>query len=85
MITYLGDKIMACCGRRLAAATPEQGLAVDGTAAPVGFRYTGPRTLVVRGPVTGRDYRFSSGFSLWVDARDARSFAGIPGLARRSG
>jgi len=66
-----------CCGRR--RVENFEAIALAATAS-VAFRYSGPRTLVVRGPVTGREYRFASGLRLLVHARDAVRLGGIPGL-----
>jgi hypothetical protein len=50
-------------------------------AAGAAFRYTGHTSLMVRGPVTGRNYHFASaGAVLAVDPRDAPSLAAVPQL-----
>ena len=47
------------------------------------FEYVGPTGLTVRGPVTGRRYRFAGhGAVAAVDARDAPSLAAVPRLRR---
>ena len=50
------------------------------------YRYVGATALSVRGPISGRLYRFESpGAVLVVDRRDARSLAGVPGLQPAGG
>jgi hypothetical protein len=73
---------MTCCGR-LRATLPGDAATID--TGPVWYRYSGTRVLVVHGPATGRSYRFAPGTALRVNALDARSFGGIPGLRRQGG
>ncbi len=84
---------MSCCGKsRAAARTPSVSASVPfapAVAAPVQatvqFVYTGQTRLSAEGPVTHRRYRFEApGAVVEVDARDAPSFAAIPGLKRAS-
>ena len=45
------------------------------------FEYVGPTGLSVRGPITGRHYRFpATGSTLAVDGRDAPSLMAVPNL-----
>jgi hypothetical protein len=45
------------------------------------FEYTGPTTLTVRGPLSGRTYVFRGhGAVLTVDPRDRAALAAVPGL-----
>ena len=47
----------------------------------VEFEYTGQTAMTVRGPFSGLRYRFPHpGARLRIDARDANSFAAVPGL-----
>jgi hypothetical protein len=46
------------------------------------FLYLGAHAMMVRGPITGRAYRFYHGMEVAVDARDAPSVAGAPHLRR---
>jgi len=63
-----------CCGRdRIQQRTirPAGNAALPPAPRGVSFIYTGTTRLVVRGPVTGRDYRFEQpGARLEVDPRD---------------
>lgn len=47
------------------------------------FQYTGATGLTVRGPITGRTYRFAKpGNAMVVDERDAPYFGAVPSLRR---
>jgi hypothetical protein len=49
--------------------------------AGVRFEYTGATGLTVRGPITGRNYRFNGpGEQVVVDSRDAPSMMAVPRL-----
>ena len=50
------------------------------------FQYVGATGLTVRGPISGRTYRFAkSGSSAVVDERDAPYFRAVPSLRRLPG
>jgi hypothetical protein len=50
---------------------------------PIAFEYTGATGLSLRGPITGRGYRFNGpGARVDVDARDAAWIGGVPNLRR---
>jgi hypothetical protein len=50
-------------------------------AAPIRFEYVGSTGLSVRGPITGRTYRFNGpGEQVAVDPRDAPSLMAVPKL-----
>ena len=50
---------------------------------PVRFEYTGATGMTVRGPITGRTYRFNGpGLPVDVDGRDAPSMMAVPKLRR---
>ncbi|MBS0448105.1 MAG: hypothetical protein JSR59_19405 [Proteobacteria bacterium] len=84
---------MSCCGRRRAPIdvrpagrpAPLAGAAAAPPAqAVVAFVYTGATRLVAEGAATRRRYRFEHpGVLVEVDARDAPSLAGVPGLRQR--
>lgn len=80
-----------CCGRhrnqlRAYAASrrsllPLEPSARHATPVAVWFEYFGRTGMTVRGPASGRDYRFERpGFQVAVDSRDVPGFAGIPNL-----
>lgn len=84
---------MSCCGskrRQLPArasaspnGTPQplHSYAVPRTTSGKVFKYTGRTTLTVRGPITGRMYRFSKlNLRIAVDGRDASALMGVPNL-----
>ena len=84
---------MACCGkgrsqfqtaaRTVPGANPTPVLRprVEMTAAAVRFEYLGTTALTVRGPITGRNYRFNGpGGQVAVDRRDAPSMMAVPKL-----
>ena len=49
----------------------------------VRFEYTGATGMTVRGPITGRTYRFNGpGIAVEVDSRDAPSMMAVPKLRR---
>lgn len=87
---------MSCCGRgsrspgtigspRESAPPPGgRGFPASQRAHPVVyFRYVGRTSLVARGPVTRRSYRFAGpGAVLGVDRRDAHTLVAIPRLER---
>jgi hypothetical protein len=62
----------------LVAAVPGPGMNPPGTA----FQFVGTTGLSVRGPVSGRTYRFAKGSSLVVDERDAPFFMVVPSLRK---
>ncbi len=70
---------MSCCGRKRAAASINR----SGAAEPrerVRISYTGIKTIMVRGAVSGQVYRFVPGGFAWVYGGDAVSMKEIPGL-----
>jgi hypothetical protein len=83
---------MSCCGgkrrhwnRESSVASSDMGVSL--TPSPEGpgvfFEYQGRTALTVRGPLTGRRYRFSApGARVAVDARDAPAIVGVPNLKR---
>ena len=83
---------MPCCGgnrrrwsRAVASATPlapaSPARVVDDSV--VYFEYCGRTALSVRGPITGRSYRFADpGARVAVDRRDAASVSAVPNLKR---
>jgi hypothetical protein len=77
---------VSCCGNQRASMRHEPG-PVGGREAtywspgPTEFVYSGQGRLTVTGPLTGIEYRFTSGAPpLRVHPSDAASLAGIPGL-----
>jgi hypothetical protein len=61
--------------------------ASSGAAKPVAqpgritFRYTGNKSLLVRGPWSGTNYHFSGpGATMSVDPRDAKAMGAVPNL-----
>lgn len=49
----------------------------------VSFEYTGKTALSVRGPISGKNYRFAKpGDTQLIDYRDASSMLGVPVLRR---
>lgn len=47
------------------------------------FQYTGATGLTVRGPISGKTYRFAKpGNAMVVDERDAPYFGAVPSLRR---
>ena len=83
---------MSCCGgkrqqwnheARVQTSEPSPPLAPAPQASVLYFEYIGRTALTVRGPITGRSYRFGRpGAALAVDRRDAASLSGIPMLRR---
>ncbi len=87
---------MSCCGgkrRQFPAATRSIPTRTSPTAstrqtAPsiteeVMFEYTGQTALTVRGPLTGRSYRFAyPGAQVFVDKREAAALTAVPHLRR---
>ena len=84
---------MACCGNQRkewspngpAGSMPAGNRPGTPPAAPgytgVYFEYTGTSALTVRGPFSGRIYRFDGpGKRILVDRRDGRAFRSIPHL-----
>jgi len=73
---------MSCCGRhrmQIRANTPTHKV-LRRVAAPY-FQYMGHSSLTVRGPKTGRTYRFyGRGAVLATDPRDRSGLSGIPDL-----
>ena len=82
-----------CCGKQrqkpqggprpvLPLASPHQSLRESS----IRFEYFGRTGLTVKGPASGRTYRFErSGFQIEVDARDAASMSAIPNLTQVNG
>ena len=82
-----------CCGKQrqkiqsaarpvLPLTSPDQSVRESS----VRFEYFGRTGLTVRGPASGKTYRFERpGFQVEVDARDAASMSGIPNLRQASG
>jgi hypothetical protein len=55
---------------------------VQGSSVPT-FQYIGSTGLTVRGPVSGKTYRFArTGSTVVVDERDAPYFGGVPSLRK---
>lgn len=77
---------MGCCGKiRQSLGTPLRRAKAGGTTPRrrlnVVFVYTGATAMTVRGPVSGRSYRFDrSGARLPVDPRDRPGLARVPNL-----
>lgn len=84
---------MSCCGKnRVHPSTHPQILSAGSAGAareqrprtpgvPLHFQYTGATALTVRGPITGRSYRFTrAGEKVAVDERDAPSLRAVPNL-----
>ncbi len=84
---------MSCCGKTrsefksVSRTTPGVSMVppslprVEGTGTPVRFEYQGRTGLSVRGPITGRSYRFNGpGEQVAVDTRDAPSLRAVPNL-----
>lgn len=86
---------MSCCGgkrRQFPAATPPTKMKTTPPYRPsapplseeVTFEYTGQTALTVRGPLTGRAYRFAyPGAQVSVDKREAAALTAVPHLKRR--
>ena len=88
---------MSCCGKRrteiqrtltnsvpagIAAPTPSSRREFETAGAY--FEYVGRTALTVRGPITGKSYRFGApGERVTVDARDAPALTAVPNLRRR--
>lgn len=73
---------MSCCGKQRTAMMAERTSDIDDTP-PVWLSYAGVRAIVVKGPATGRVYRFAPGNWLRVHGSDAPSMRDIPGLKKR--
>jgi hypothetical protein len=85
---------MGCCGKKRERlnAPPRSKVEFRKSVAPAldtsalrttVLEYVGPTGLTVRGPVSGKTYRFSnSGTQLAVDARDASYLLAIPSLRK---
>jgi len=78
---------MSCCGSQRASMRQEP-LSGTGRQAeywspgPTDFVYAGPGQLSVTGPLTGIEYRFTSGGpAVRVHPSDVASLANVPGLA----
>jgi len=76
---------MSCCGkgRQTVAGTSAQIRAArpSHTRIHVVFEYTGPTSLTVTSPVSGRAYHFTApGARLDIDPRDRHLLAAIPHL-----
>jgi hypothetical protein len=65
------------------SATPAYRPRADYVGEAVRFEYTGATGVTVRGPITGRSYRFNGpGEAVDVDGRDAPSMMAVPRLRR---
>jgi hypothetical protein len=79
---------MACCGQQRSALV--HGNATEGFEGAVPLEFTRRTNIVVRGPVTGRGYRFHDGaYIQLVDHRDAAALIATgyfqqPGSAKPS-
>lgn len=77
---------MGCCGKLRQSLGSVQRPAQTGGPAPrrrlkVVFTYTGSTGMTVRGPVSGRRYRFEHpGVRLVVDPRDRPGLVRVPNL-----
>jgi hypothetical protein len=82
---------MACCGKSRIqyhtetqnnpASAAEAPVRPPSAAAPIRFEYVGGTGMSVRGPITGRTYRFgNAGAHVAVDPRDAPSLMAVPRL-----
>ena len=87
---------MSCCGKNRAHASTERQISSPLSTSPTSsanvqqrrapglalhFQYVGATGLTVRGPITGRSYRFSrNGETVAVDERDAPSLRAVPNL-----
>jgi hypothetical protein len=78
---------MSCCGgkrREWQASQPYQsGTPATPDGSGVVFEYVGSTGLSLRGPISGRPYRFdSTGARVTVDRRDAASIMAVPNMKR---
>ena len=79
---------MSCCGSKRQSFLPETSdnsaaSAVSEAIVYVKFRYTGQRSMVVTGGMTGARYRFPApGAEAMVDHRDAPGMVAVPNMAR---
>jgi hypothetical protein len=86
---------MSCCGKGRSQfqththANPGSNAAplpqpyVASTRETIHFEYLGATALTVRGPITGRNYRFNhQGEQVAVDRRDSASLMAVPKLRR---
>jgi hypothetical protein len=82
---------MACCGKNRIRFHNDTRTGVEAGGQPpvrpatsltlMRFEYVGETGLSVRGPITGRTYRFgASGARIAVDSRDAPSLMAVPKL-----
>jgi hypothetical protein len=84
---------MGCCSRRRtqfhaeplggspAGGPPQTRGPIGPASTPIYFEYTGQTGLSVRGPITGRNYRFGGpGARIGVDSRDAPALMAVPML-----
>jgi hypothetical protein len=78
---------MSCCGRQrtqIRASAPTHN-GVRRLVAPF-FQYMGRTGMTVRGPATGRTYRFAGhGARLAVDPRDRQGLSRVPNLRQVAG
>jgi hypothetical protein len=66
---------------QVATAVARSAESVQGSHSVTTFQYIGSTGLTVRGPVSGKTYRFAkTGSSVVVDERDAPYFDGIPSV-----
>ncbi len=83
---------MACCGgkrRQGYIMTATEDIAMPGpgrstiVSDAVMFEYFGPTRMAVKGPMTGRVYRFNNtGARVAIDRRDVPSVTAVPNLKR---
>ena len=82
---------MACCGKNRIRFHNDTRIGLEAGGQPpvrpaippalIRFEYVGGTGLSVRGPITGRTYRFgASGARVAVDSRDAPSLMAVPNL-----
>jgi hypothetical protein len=69
------ENTVGCCGQNRAALASHTATAqssnAQASAAPASLRFVQRRSIVVRGPVTGRRYQFHDGaFTPGIDLRD---------------
>jgi hypothetical protein len=76
---------MSCCGGKRREWQASQTFQPLSSPAPeesgVVFEYVGPTGLSLRGPISGRPYRFDSpGARVTIDRRDAASIMAVPNV-----
>lgn len=78
---------MSCCGSKRQTFLPQSSPVSTPTAeisvAWINFRYTGQRSMMVTGGITGQRYRFPNpGEVVPVDGRDAPGMGAVPWIER---